>query len=766
MKIDLKVLNSQQTEATTGSKKMKLSENAASMVFQLFTKNVYSNPIGTVVREITSNCFDSHVEAETNGEKIDAPVVIKKSYDKETSTHYISFIDYGVGMSPKRVEEVYMVYFESTKRVDNTQIGGFGIGGKTPLAYKRTTGQGEGEYDNSFYVITNHDGTKYYYCIYEGAESPEVNLLQSEPTTEHNGTEVRVPVLEKDVSTFEREMKRQLYYFESIVFEGFETKDEEGNVIHKGVDNDYQIIRGKSFWYRGSSYDSKMHVCLGRVAYPIDYSAMNIDYDDYKLPVAIKLDVGDIGVTASRENLDYSEKTIKIIKKKLEEVKAELVDLLKVQYDNVQTLTDYFEVKENFGHLRFPNDTSIYIGSVISKEDVDYTNFKYNFMQMPDDAQLFKLLFEAKLYGKKESKGYYSRHSFQRNYKSIQEAGHLYYVDDEFQRKVIKQAWLKSEHERYYIISKISLDELHLSDVCDMFNVHLDDKLTKAGKPVSFIKSLLEMQEEYFEVIRANAESYDRLEVPADFIEDRKRERLSVDILNTTIPVKFVSGYYRNGTRPKIEHLVKFTGTVIYGFKDDDDSLRSIYNLYKTLFDGEKMVTSYSSYNNKGFETKGGLMVVQISQANEKYMKFCQKAYHVKDAYWKLLHRKKDFVLSHFMTYALEDKYGEVDGLYLEEVFARLSPKWYNKIQVVKKYMESLPEKATNLDGDKYDLQKYFDIEDIEYTEEQKGMLKKIEEILELQKKNVPVLEHINMPYHIENLNDTLIMILAKVMSF
>ena len=73
MIINLKELSDKSIESTVGSTKMRLSENASSMVFQLFTKNVYSNPIGTVVREITSNCFDSHVEA-----KVNAPIIIRK----------------------------------------------------------------------------------------------------------------------------------------------------------------------------------------------------------------------------------------------------------------------------------------------------------------------------------------------------------------------------------------------------------------------------------------------------------------------------------------------------------------------------------------------------------------------------------------------------------------------------------------------------------------------------------------------------------------
>ena len=80
----------------------------------MFTKNIYSNPIGMVVREITSNCYDSHTEA-----KVNSPVVIRKTFDKLDNSHYISFIDYGVGMSPDRVENIYGVYFKSTKRVED-----------------------------------------------------------------------------------------------------------------------------------------------------------------------------------------------------------------------------------------------------------------------------------------------------------------------------------------------------------------------------------------------------------------------------------------------------------------------------------------------------------------------------------------------------------------------------------------------------------------------------------------------------------------------
>ena len=93
------------------------------------------------------------------------------------------------------------------------------MGAKSILAYKRKTGLGDNEYDNTFYCITNYNGIKYYYCIYEGPDSPVISLLHQEATTEGNGTEIRIPVLEKDLTSFKKEMVRQLYYFENIIFE-------------------------------------------------------------------------------------------------------------------------------------------------------------------------------------------------------------------------------------------------------------------------------------------------------------------------------------------------------------------------------------------------------------------------------------------------------------------------------------------------------------------------------------------------------------------
>lgn len=749
---NLNVLSDKKIDSTTDTIKMRLNENAAAMVFQMFTKNIYSNPIGTVVREITSNCFDSHVEA-----GIKAPVLIKKSFDDQTNTHYISFIDYGVGMSPDRIKNVYAVYFESTKRADNQQIGGFGIGAKSILAYKRPTGYGTGEYDNSFYVITVYNGVKYYYCIVEGTDSPEISLLHEEETTEHNGTEVRIPVLEKDLDTFAKEMVRQLYYFEDIIFEGFENTRYGDTLL-----NEYQIIHGKTFLYRGTEYSSTMHVCLGRVAYPIDYDVLGLNSRNYYIPVAVKLEVGEINVTASREQLDYSEHTIKVLKKKLDEVKAEITQLLIKQYENIVTLKDYFQFENEFGELRFPNGMTLPVTSLINQKDVDLSNFKYSFMKMPDDKQLFSFFFESKKYGKKtENK------SFNGSYNTLKHSSNLLYIEGEFQRKVAKQSYLKEKFSTYYIINRRKIDAGYMrSEIAELFNTHLDKLVDDNGKPVEFVQSLIEMQEEYWQIVIENAKNYDTIEVPAEFTVRKKRNVLNDELRNTTVPVKLFGSYGKE--RIKFDVLFKFPQPIFYGIQEDESKLNTAYELFRNLFDKKLIVSRYRNHDDRlEWDGKKGIMFIMLSKSNVKYMQFCKKAYHVDEFYNRMLYRKADLVTKYFQIYGLIERYNTLDSLYKTKNFNVLNAKWGAVINEVNKFIETLPKINSNISSLKTDLSRFFDLTNIKLTPEQKKYAEKIEELHKLEYQNRNILNYFNT-YYIENRLDDVILvdILKKVMVF
>jgi hypothetical protein len=763
MKLNLQALSNQAIESSTGTKKMRLSEDSQAMVFQMFTKQVYSNPIGTVVREVTSNCFDSHIEANVN-----APVLIKKFKDKDTDTIYISFYDYGVGISPERMDNIVTVLFESTKRIDNTQIGGFGIGFKTPLAYRRPTGHGEGEYDNSFFVITVYDKVKYYYTIFEGNESPEYGLLYNEPTDEGNGTEVRIPVLEKDVYTFEKEMVKQLYYFENVIFEGFDKAT---------LSNEYQIIRGKNFMFRGTEVSEYIHVCLGRVAYPIKYDILGLNSYDYKLPIALKLEIGDANVTISREELDYCEATIKMLKKKLSATMKEITEMLAKQYNNITTLEQYFNVKNDFGQLEFGNGKSMYVGNLIEQKDVDFSNFPYSFMKMPNDKQLFKLFFDVKTYGKKPRRSRYSssKYEFDGGYKELKANSNLYYISGDFNRKVVKQAYLKSINELYHIISKNRLDRVAmLPDICDLFNVHLDSLIDANGKPVDYVQSLIDMQDEYFIIVQKEAEDYDKLEIPDDFIIRRKNHKdiLSKELRNSTIPVSFMG---RHKSRVKLDKLFNYDCPIFYCTQEDETKLRKAHDLFTTLFDDKAPVNYYSDYNdqfNNGYtrqnnKCKNSIMFIMLANNNIKYMGYCKKAKKVDEFFTGMLLRRESKVTNYFQTYDIVDEWSNVTALYKSPEFAKVSTKWAKSVKEVETFINTLPNKtkSSNFSYIKAELSKYFDLSNIKQTGEQKRICKLIANVLELQEANEGTLKHINLPYRMEEAKDDFFIILKKIMA-
>jgi light-regulated signal transduction histidine kinase (bacteriophytochrome) len=118
-------------------------------------QNPYKDNISSIVREITSNGFDSMAEAmfikEHSLEEIrkeygiyntvsdEELLLLKKhvsecnndavavSVEKDETGWYWSTEDIGVGLSPSRVRTVFVNYLKSTKELSNTMIGALNI---------------------------------------------------------------------------------------------------------------------------------------------------------------------------------------------------------------------------------------------------------------------------------------------------------------------------------------------------------------------------------------------------------------------------------------------------------------------------------------------------------------------------------------------------------------------------------------------------------------------------------------------------------------
>src|SRR5690606_32044596 len=78
------------------------------IIYKSFTN--YSDPISSIVRELTSNAFDAHIEAGT-----EEPVIVKitESNAFDGTPTSLSIIDKGTGLSPEAIRTVYSRFGKS-----------------------------------------------------------------------------------------------------------------------------------------------------------------------------------------------------------------------------------------------------------------------------------------------------------------------------------------------------------------------------------------------------------------------------------------------------------------------------------------------------------------------------------------------------------------------------------------------------------------------------------------------------------------------------
>lgn len=281
-----KVLQTGQNNESIG---MSLDLDSAQVLMQMLSKNLYSDSIGSAVRECASNALDSHRRA-----GVTKPIVV--SLVRNNSNNYeFSVEDFGTGLDHDDVENIISKYGKSTKRNSNTELGMMGLGFKAPLAYC-----------SSFYFTCRKDGRERKYMMYEGEETNTIDLLNETVTDKSNGVKVTIPIKWGDKYDFKNKIKEQLAYFENVYF----------NV--DDIDNNFSIQRTKIFQFSELSSDTALHVCLDDVYYPLDFSKMGISRID--IPVGLRFGLSDgLFPTPNRESLIYSQEAKKVIKSKLTE---------------------------------------------------------------------------------------------------------------------------------------------------------------------------------------------------------------------------------------------------------------------------------------------------------------------------------------------------------------------------------------------------------------------------------------------------------------
>ena len=299
----------------------------------ILSQNLYLNPIGSIIREYVSNALDSMRESGNTD-----PIVV--SLLLEENNWVFSVQDFGMGLSPERVENVFAKYLSSTKEDSVNELGFYGIGSKSALSYR-----------DSFNIISRHEGVEYRYVMFKGEEGTQLSLLDMEDTLEKNGVTIKIALKSsEDKVAFVNQMKQQLAYFSGVLF----------NASYNEVSNDFKIVEGEDWKFSGLNSDKQMHLCLGDVYYPINFKELGID--PIQLPIGLKFGLSDgIIPTPSRESFVYNASTKEKIIKKAFKVKNAFID----KWNNEQRiLDDVLYAFRQEKQLRLSKDISISLQNI------------------------------------------------------------------------------------------------------------------------------------------------------------------------------------------------------------------------------------------------------------------------------------------------------------------------------------------------------------------------------------------------------------------
>lgn len=347
--------NNRTTYNSAQAKETEFTVNNSALMFEMLSSGLYKNPEAAVVRELCCNAYDSHVAAGCK----DTPIAIH--FPTEQEPHF-SVEDFGTGLDEAGVRNAICGIFNSTKGNTNDQIGGLGLGSKTPFSVAST-----------FSIQSRFDGSEKTYVAYIGDEGkPFVTLMTDISTSSSNGVKITVPLGNGDLFwKFRAEARYILSFLGAPVSmnvpigelkEDFRSKVESAGVLVY----DYELGRGNVdgyALYSACMAQSALTVMMGGVAYHVgrceDVLKPEIN-DAVKVltgeqAIFINVAVGDVHINPSRESIRMDDHNVKLINDRMGTWVNEKLAAVKKMADDGVSLVDI--IINSLTEMKFKNTT-------------------------------------------------------------------------------------------------------------------------------------------------------------------------------------------------------------------------------------------------------------------------------------------------------------------------------------------------------------------------------------------------------------------------
>jgi len=329
----------------SGEKKtMGFAADAASHLAELMSNSVYSDKYGSIIREVTSNAIDATQEA--GSDKL-VEIKIESAAQMSDQVSTLKIRDYGVGITPDRMDNIFTQYFASTKRDTNEQIGGFGIGAKSPFAYTPL-----------FFVETHTDGVTRKYILEKTESDRTCTLMDEYEEDAESGTCITIPIHSKKAEKlFIDAIQKQLVFLSDKVT--IYVPHKYNFKMPKVVDYGPILCIENLSEYGDDTYRSfeGIMICLGNIYYEIPH----VDDRAGGRNFAIKFPIGSLSPTLSRESIEVNDSARKVIIEKLNEIDLLFDKWRQDQSKPVSRMEDILD--RNNRYVKYPQtDATVYTG--------------------------------------------------------------------------------------------------------------------------------------------------------------------------------------------------------------------------------------------------------------------------------------------------------------------------------------------------------------------------------------------------------------------
>ena len=312
-KKDTKVVGALETHAFT--------IKASAKSFEILASNLYSNKLGAMVRELSTNAYDAHVMVGKENEPFDIKLAT-------TLDPTFKIRDYGPGLTEDEINSIYTTFFESTKTNSNDVVGCLGLGSKSPFAIS-----------DSFTINSYKDGKKYIYSAFLNEERiPTIAKFGEFDTDEPNGLEIEVAMDKENIISLKREVNYQLRYFKV-------KPNIKGDSSFEWNDPETYYLEGEG--WKLSQSDNSPYVIQGQIAYPIDTYSLGSDIEgklnefEYLIltrsGLRLEVNIGDVNIAPSREALTYDRRTIENIIGRVKEISGKIIKAVEESIQKAET---------------------------------------------------------------------------------------------------------------------------------------------------------------------------------------------------------------------------------------------------------------------------------------------------------------------------------------------------------------------------------------------------------------------------------------------